>query len=108
MLFQNRFYEAAVEGRSLCSSGGLQEEEEEECGEEEPEEYYRSSHHLRYVSTLILDREEDNTPGRELFSAVILIFRFLGDFYSVHTPIRECLLLWRCPFKLALFFHQFV
>ncbi len=33
-----RFYEAAVEGRSLRSSGGLQEEEEEESGEEEPEE----------------------------------------------------------------------
>lgn len=34
-----KFYEAAVEGRSLRSSGGLQEEEEEEeSGEEEPEE----------------------------------------------------------------------
>jgi hypothetical protein len=36
--FRSRFYEAAVEGRSLRSSGGLQEEEEEESGEEEPEE----------------------------------------------------------------------
>ncbi len=35
---RSRFYEAAVEGRSLRSSGGLQEEEEEESGEEEPEE----------------------------------------------------------------------
>jgi hypothetical protein len=33
-----RFYEAAVEGRSLRSSGGLQEDDEEESGEEEPEE----------------------------------------------------------------------
>jgi hypothetical protein len=38
LYFRSRFYEAAVEGRSLRSSGGLQEEEEEESGEEEPEE----------------------------------------------------------------------